>query len=230
MTDNPKTRDDYEHYYERVVEHVWAFINAVGIERVGLVGHSQGSWPVTRTALNHPDRTSCLVIVDGSTMAPRGQPNPQTPRFYMYAGQFHPPGGETLESVRRTRELQSHTLNNLTDAGTRRAYELARLDKLIEANAIIDEIGISPQYPGAKVLFEQAHADIADGQLQVPTLVIWGYNDPSAPYARGRLLFDLISAHTPVSQLHVFNESGHASHVEHPEEFSRVVASFCENY
>lgn len=230
-TDNPKTRDDYEHYRERVVEHVWGFINAVGIERFGLVGHSQGSWPVMRTALNHPDRTSCLVVVDGSTMAPRGgPPNLQTPRFYLYSSQFHPPEGATPESVRRTQELQSHTLNNLTEAGARRAYELSQLDKLAEAVAIIDEIGNSPQDPISAALFGQAHADIADGKLTVPTLVIWGYNDPSAPVSRGRLLFDLISAHTPVAQLHLFNDSGHASHVEHPQEFSRVVATFCGRY
>ena len=230
MTDNPKTTDDYEHYYERVAEHVWGFINAVGIERVGLVGHSQGSWPVTRTALNHPDRTSCLVIVDGSTMAPRGQPNLQTPRFYLYSGQFHPSEGATLEGVRRTQELQSHTLNNLGEAVAQRAYALSQLGKLDEALAIGNKIGMSPQHPYAAALFGQAHADIADGKLRVPTLVIWGYNDPSAPFSRGQLLFDLISAHTPVSQLHVFNRSGHASHVEHPEKFSSVVATFCERY
>ena len=228
QTDNPKTRDDYEHYRERVVEHVWGFVDTVGIERVGLVGHSQGSWPVVRNALDHPDRTSCLVIVDGSTMSPRGGPrNLQTPRFYLYLGQFHPPEGATLESVRRTQELQSHTLNNLTDAGAQRAYELSQLEKLDEAVAIIDEIGNSPQHPAVAALIGQAHADIAAGKLLAPTLVIWGYNDPSAPLSRGRLLFDLISAHTPESQLHLFNESGHASHVEHPEEFSSVVTSFC---
>ena len=227
-TDNPKTRDDYEHYRQRVVQHVWGFVDAVGIERVGLVGHSQGSWPVVRSALDHPDRTSCLVVVDGSTMAPRGGPrNLQTPRFYLYSGQFHPAKGATLESVRRTQELQSHTLNNLTEAGARRAYELAQLAKLDEAVAIIDEIGNTPQDPNSAALFGQAHSDIANGKLQVPTLVIWGYNDPSAPVSRGLLLFDLISAHTLESQLHLFNESGHASHVEHPEEFSSVVTSFC---
>ena len=134
------------------------------------------------------------------------------------------------ESVRHTQELQSHTLNNLTADGARRAYELSQLEKLAEAVAIVDEVGISPQRPDTAALISQAHAEIANGELEVPTLVIWGYNDPSAPLSRGLLLFDLISERTAVSQLHLFNQSGHASHVEHPEEFTRVVATFCERY
>ena len=229
LTDNLANEDDYKRYYEHVIDHVWGFINAVGIERVGLVGHSQGGWPVSRIALDHPDRVYCVVNVD-SVLAPGNAEALHTARFYMNTIQFHPLEGETVESIQRTREFQSYTLNNITTAGAKRGYELARLPKLAEANDIMTKMNMNPRHPDAQALFEQARQDIVAGMLQVPSLVIWGYNDPSSPLSGGFLLFDVINTATPVSEMHVFNSSGHSSHVEHPEEFTRVVGEFCGRF
>jgi len=229
-TDNPKTESDYEHYYERLVEHVYDFIKAVGIEKVHLVGHSQGGWPVTRLALSYPELVSCVVNVD-SVMAP-GKTQRQTARYYMFATQFvHPPSGETAHSVRRTRELQSHTLNNITLAGARRGLELAQLPKLKEADAQFQKIQMTPRHPVFQALREAALQEIGDGKLKVPSLLIWGYNDPSSPLEGGLELFDLINAGTTrESHMHVFNKSGHSSYIEYPDEFNRVIESFCGRY
>jgi pimeloyl-ACP methyl ester carboxylesterase len=229
LTDNPKSREDYEHYYERVADHVWGFINAAGIDRVALVGHSQGGWPVSRLALDHPDRVSCLVNVDG-VLAPGSDLNLHTSRFYMHTIQFEPPGGATFESTKRTREFQSHTLNNIADFSVQRGYDLAQLPKLEEATVIMKEMRMNPRHPAAQALFEQARQDIAAGMLKVPSLVIWGYNDPSSPYPGGLALFEIINKATPISQLHVFSNSGHESHIEYPEQFNQVVAGFCGQF
>lgn len=229
LTDNLKKEDDYNRYYDHVIDHVWGFINAAGIKRVGLVGHSQGGWPVSRLALDHPDRVSCVVNVDG-VLAPGGPEALHTARYYMHTTQFHPPNGETVQSIHRTREFQSHTLNNLTVAGARRGFALAQLPKLDEATVIMERLQMSPRHPHAQSLFDQARLDIAAGMLKVPSLVIWGYNDPSSPFSGGLALFELINAVTPVSEMHVFANSGHASHVEYPERFNHVVADFCGRY
>jgi 2-hydroxy-6-oxo-6-(2'-carboxyphenyl)-hexa-2,4-dienoate hydrolase len=226
LTDNPQSREDYAHYYERVAEHVWGFINAVGIDKVAMVGHSQGGWPVSRLALDHPDRVSCLVNVDG-VLAPGSDLNLHTSRFYLHTIQFHPTGGATFESMKRTREFQSHTLNNIADFAVQRGYDLAQLPKLEEATVMMKELRMNPRHPAAQALFEQARQDIAAGMLKVPSLVIWGYNDPSSPYSGGLALFELINKATPISQLHVFANSGHESHIEYPEQFNQVVTNFC---
>jgi pimeloyl-ACP methyl ester carboxylesterase len=229
LTDNPKNREDYEHYYEQVAEHVWGFINAAGIDKVALVGHSQGGWPVSRLALDHPERISCLVNVDG-VLAPGGDLNVHTSRFYLHTIQFHPPGGATFESMKRTREFQSYTLNNIVDFAVQRGFDLAQLPKLEEATVIMKKLRMNPRHPAAQALFEQARQDIATGMLKVPSLVIWGYNDPSSPYPGGLALFELINKATPISQLHVFANSGHESHIEYPEQFNRVVVNFCSQF
>jgi hypothetical protein len=71
-TDNPADLDDYKDYYPLVVRHVLGFMEAVGIRRAHLVGHSQGSWPVTRIAIDHPARVASLTLVDGTMGSPLG--------------------------------------------------------------------------------------------------------------------------------------------------------------
>ena len=39
-----------------------AVLDAEGIGRAALVGHSIGGWPCLRTAIDYPDRVSCLVL------------------------------------------------------------------------------------------------------------------------------------------------------------------------
>ena len=229
-TDNPKTVTDYENYYQGVVDHTYGFIEAMGLEKVHLVGHSQGGWPVTRLALDHPDLVSCAVNVD-SVMA-AGETNLHTARYYLYVTTgVHPKSGETAHSIRRTRELQSHTLNNITLAGSRRGVALAQQPKILEADRQLQKLQMSPRHPAFQALREKARQEIRDGKFTVPSLIIWGYNDPSSPFDGGLELFDLMnSGATRESRLYVFNEAGHSSYVEYPEEFNSVVTNFCGRY
>ena len=68
---------------------------------------------------------------------------------------------------------------------------------------------------------------IDDGGIPVPTLVIWGMNDLSAPLPLGQRLFERIAATTPRAEMHVLNGAGHYSYREQPAAFNRVLKSFC---
>ena len=132
-TDNPKNDESYENYYQTVVDHVWGFIEKLNLKNIHLVGHSQGGWPATRIALDHPDIIKSLTIVDSATAAPADREGGSV-NFYGFLSRFiHPPEGETAESILRELNMYSYTGNNITESQIARLLELARLPKMEEA-------------------------------------------------------------------------------------------------
>ncbi len=225
-TANPADIDEYRDYYQRVVVHLLGFMDAMGIDRAHLVGHSQGSWPVTRIALDHPGRVASLTLVDGTMVAPSLDAGTAV-RFYLYLSQdLHPAGGETLESARRGMELFSFTRNNLTEQRVARLLAMTRQPKYAEAQAWFAKSGMSPAHPSFRALKAQLLGELREGKLRVPVLVVWGNDDPEGSLESGLELFRVVSASSPRARLRVFGRSGHLPFVEYPEEFNRVVADF----
>jgi len=60
------------------------------------------------------------------------------------------------------------------------------------------------------------------GELHLPTLVVWGEDDPLIPVAHGRLAAELI----PDARLQVYKQCGHMAPVEHPDRFNGEVRKF----
>src|SRR6201995_2313450 len=57
-TDKPGHPLEVRHY----VDHLLAFLDAIGAERAHLSGESRGGWAVSRAAVDHPDRVGRLVL------------------------------------------------------------------------------------------------------------------------------------------------------------------------
>jgi pimeloyl-ACP methyl ester carboxylesterase len=66
------------------------------------------------------------------------------------------------------------------------------------------------------------------GKLTQPTMLIWGYNDPTAQLKRGHALFEIIADSNPKSEMHIINEAGHFCYREQPETFNQVIKAFVE--
>ena len=161
-----------------------AWIEAVGLEGVNLVGHSMGGYLSVRLAARGPGAVRRLVLVDpagvppGRTMlghlgplllaARYGAPSflPVLARDALYAGPF------TL--LRATRDL----------------------------------------------LAEDVRGDLR--RVGVPTLLVWGENDPLIPPSVG----DLMRAEIPTSRLLVIRGAGHNPMFDRPEEFNGALLSF----
>jgi pimeloyl-ACP methyl ester carboxylesterase len=60
------------------------------------------------------------------------------------------------------------------------------------------------------------------GQIQQPTLLIWGNNDTITPPFVGREFHKLI----PNSELHFIDKCGHAPMMEVPDEFNKILHQF----
>jgi 2-hydroxy-6-oxo-6-(2'-carboxyphenyl)-hexa-2,4-dienoate hydrolase len=228
-TDNPKTDEDYEKYYTQVVDHVYGFMKADGIKKVHLIGQSQGGWPITRIALDYPEMVKSLVCMDCG-MVPPG-PSRFTLPFFMYVMFYvEPPEGPTPESIRRGMELWSYSMNNITDEKVQKALTISRFPKRIEAREQMIKHNMSPAHPSFQDLRKKALDEIKGGKLKVPTLVLWGYNDPAMYHQGGVDLFKLVSSGNPESQLHIINNCGHSPYIEYPELFNRLIINFCGAY
>jgi 2-hydroxy-6-oxo-6-(2'-carboxyphenyl)-hexa-2,4-dienoate hydrolase len=228
-TDNPKTDEDYEEYYTKVVDHIYGFIQAVGIKKVHLVGQSQGGWPITRLALDHPEIVKSVVCMDCGMVPP--SPSSWTLPFFMYIMFYvDPPEGATQESILRRMELWSYSMNNITDESVQKAFTISRLPKRIEARKQMIKHNMSPAHPSFQALRKKALDEIKEGKLKVPTLILWGNNDPAMYCEGGIELFKWVSSGNPESQLHIFNNCGHSPYIEYPEQFNRLIKSFCGAY
>ncbi len=110
-TDNPRRDADYT--MMAVTQHIYKFMEAVGIQKVHLVGHSRGALPAVRIAVDHPEMIRTLILFDSNTLALE---DPNAPRRAPAATQASaPPPVPTQESIRQFWSSLSHQQDFLPD-------------------------------------------------------------------------------------------------------------------
>lgn len=220
-TDNPKSDQDYT--FDATVDHIHSFIETLGMDGVTLGGHSRGALPVTRISIDHPDLVRNLLICDSNTLAPDELTSSEK-NFYQ-SFQKTALSEATRESVQSEPIANAYSTKHITADYVDELYKIAHLPKTEEALHKL-EVAESPFYPSLKKLKQETLQMIEDGRLKAPTLITWGFNDPSAGVRLGLHLMEIIGAKVPRSHLHVFNEAGHHVYREHPDDFNRVVTTF----
>ena len=224
FTDNPKSEADYT--FEALLQHTVGWFRTLGITQAHVLGHSRGGLLVAALALQHPELAKTVVIVDSGTLAP-GDPRHLLGTFYEEIERRIPPGPPTRDTVRMEPDANSYSTEHVTDDFVARYLEIASLAKTQEAQRRMKALGDSIWTPSLKRNKEQALERIDARGIPAPTLVVWGFNDPSAPLPLGASLFERICARTPRAEFHVLNQAGHYGFREHPDEFNRLLRSFC---
>ena len=218
-TDNPRTDDEWT--MQATVRHAYEFLETLGLRGVHLVGHSRGGYVVTRLALEHPELVRTTTIIDSSTTAPGANLS----RGPLLAGAPKPLlSRESLRWVADAFSASSMVTESWLDARER----IAKTEKNQAAVSTMKRLAESGYLAKLDEQKEETLAWIKEGRLKSPTLLVWGFNDPSALVSGGYALFEIVASGTPRSQLHVFNRAGHYSYREHPGDFVRVVTSFIQ--
>jgi len=220
-TDNPKSDEEYTP--AAVVRHAHEFLQQMGLKNVHVVGHSRGGYLVARLTLEHPEIIRSCIIVDSGTLAP-GPPNTQLIMVNAPSPRL------TRESQRWVIEHYSHSNKHITDTMLDAAVEIANLPKYREAVKKMEEQGLKQSLFSPRLTLEKEETLnwILQGRLKTPTLVVWGYNDPTASLRRGQALFELIADSAPIAEMHVINKAGHFCYREQPETFNQVIRGFVE--
>lgn len=220
-TDNPP--EGVEWSMASVCRHFAGFLRAIGGGPFHLIGHSRGGYVVCRTTLDHPDLVTSCVMIDSSTGAPgRGR------NEIVFATNPHKPG--TPEASRWVYSHYSWGDEHITDEWVAMKQKICESPRNQEAIRRMKGDGLlhTVFLPGLRSDQEAMFLRLSEEQIRRPTLLFWGWNDPTAPLEQAWSLMELLSRHQPRVSLHLVNEAGHHSFRERPEVFNRVIAEFVE--
>jgi 2-hydroxy-6-oxo-6-(2'-carboxyphenyl)-hexa-2,4-dienoate hydrolase len=224
-TDNPP---DAPYRPEMMLQHTRRFFEVLGIRKAHVVGHSRGGLLAAWLSQHHSDLIQSLVLVNSRSTAPE---DPRYPSDVFYERLGHRQrllaGEVTVETVSAEPAAQSFNKSNLTPAFIDRMLDIARLPKTEEARTRVRQDRTESWLEPIYALRRDVLARIDDEGVSVPTLVVWGFNDLSAPLPVGLQLFERIAAKTPIAELHVLNEARHYCFRDRPGAFQSVIRSFC---
>lgn len=188
-----------------LAEALAGLLDALGLERVALVGHSLGGHVCLRLALAQPERVARLVLVDAGGLGREINTDFLQPMLAgvsreatetMLRGLFHNPALVTRPMVDATHET-------LAQPG---AWE-----------ALVAAVGRAATGDSqSEVLLDRV------GELNMPVLLVWGGADTVIPPAHGYAA----QAAIPGAELWLAEKAGHCPQLEAAEAFNARVAAF----
>ena len=193
------------------IEAILAVLDRSGIERAHVVGHSYGGALAMHLGRLHPDRVRSLVLVSSA--------GPEYPRYRRYP----------LARIQPLVWLYARTL------GLRRGRVVRGLERSVEDDALVtpelvEEYwarlkieGTVRAYRGLSVPQPEREARWFDvAELELPTLVVWGEEDPLIPVADGREA----ARRMPNSRFLAYDGIGHLPPEEMPGELAERMLEF----
>ncbi|MGH3648074.1 MAG: 4,5:9,10-diseco-3-hydroxy-5,9,17-trioxoandrosta-1(10),2-diene-4-oate hydrolase [Micromonosporaceae bacterium] len=192
-------------------------LDAIGVERVHLIGNSLGGGTAVRFALRHPERAGRLVL-----MAPGGlnlgvfSPDPTEGIKKLYA--FAAPPGPSKEKLAEFLKTLVYDPSLVTDELVEERFRVAADPSSLRAMASMGRSFTDPATYEEGLLWREAY------RLRQRVLLIWGREDRVNPLDGALVALKLI----PRAQLHVFGRCGHWAQLEKFDEFNRLVSDFLE--
>jgi 2-hydroxy-6-oxonona-2,4-dienedioate hydrolase len=186
------------------------FVDALGLDKVHLVGNSMGGHTAVAFALENPERVGKLVLMGGGTGGLSSFVPMPTEGIKLIGGVYRDP---TLENLKKMMTVFVYDSSALTDELIQ-----GRLDNMLKQREHLDNFVKSAE-ANPKQFPDFGHRL---HEIKAQTLVIWGRNDRFVPMDTGLRLI----AGIPNSELHVFNACGHWAQWEHAEKFNRMVLDF----
>ncbi len=188
------------------VRHAIGFLDALKLNKVGLVGNSFGGGLTLHLATRYPDRVSRFVLMGAAGV--KFELTPGLDEAWGYT--------PSIPNMRRLLDLFAFNRELVTD-------ELAELRYRASIRPGIQEAYASMFPPPRQRWIDLMCADESLVRaLPHEALIIHGREDRIIPLTSSYKLFEMI----PRAQLHVFGRCGHWTQIEHPVRFNRLVGEF----
>lgn len=193
-------------------------LTILGIDKVTVVGHSFGGGVAMQFAYQFPDRTERVLLVSTGGLGKEVTP---LIRFLTVPGSSSVLAAATFRPWRPLVAGALRSLSKLPISATRDLDEVA-------------DIYESLADPAQRTAVQRVTSHVLNWKGQfvtmtdrsylarlMPVLVIWGRQDMVIPSSHA----DLAPTHV-MSDVHIFDDSGHFPHKDHPQEFVRIVEEF----
>ena len=185
-----------------IVEHA---LNALGIERLHLVGHSMGGGIAISFAVREPERVATLTLISSAALGP--EINAAFIDGFVRAARRR----EAIEAL----NLLVHDPALVSRTMIEDLLRYKRLDGVPEALAAFAE----EWFPGGR---QRAVLGDAVAVLKLPVQIIWGREDRIIPVAHAEALASRFPVHT-------LEQTGHLPHMEKAGEVNRLIKRLIEN-
>ncbi|WP_219060068.1 alpha/beta fold hydrolase [Pseudomonas sp. UMAB-08] len=183
-----------------------AFLDAVGVEKVNVIGNSFGGSMALALAIHHPERINKLILM-GSV----GVPFELTPGLDAVWG-YEP----TQENMRAIMRIFAYDQTLVGDDLVRMRYEASKRAGVQEAYAAMFPA------PRQRWVEAMAHDEAEIRGIGHKTLLVHGRDDKVIPLSTSLTLQQWIDD----SQLHIFGRCGHWTQIEHAAAFCQLVTNF----
>jgi pimeloyl-ACP methyl ester carboxylesterase len=203
------------------VPHAWAVLDALGVDRATLVGHSEGAFMAARMGVEQPKRVDRIVLVTSGGTSPRLGGELDRGWMEASAAAYDVAEGKATEEVcvandphlRRGNDAEYETI-------LRENYRRARRSGTY---AMFQSLPASETDYSLYTRLQEEHLFPRLGRLDVSALLIWARDDPTVPVERGLKLMDMIAE----AELHLIGDAGHMVMHDKPDAFNRLLRAWC---
>ncbi len=200
--------------YPEMADDVLAYMDAQGLEKATILGHSMGGKVAMQLALKAPDRVAGIIVADISPVT------------------YHPRHDAVLEGLKavdtaalKSRQDADRTLSEYVEEAGVRQFLLKNLMPIPTAEK--DDSGARYRWRLNLPVIDRSYARLAaapegEGPYEGPVLFIKGAD---SPYIQTRHR-DTIMQLFPNAELKIIEGAGHLLHAEKPDDFVALCRRF----
>jgi pimeloyl-ACP methyl ester carboxylesterase len=198
--------DDVVYSLRTWTDHIWAFLDAHGIEKTAIVGNSLGGRIALQMATDRPDRITKMVLMGAPGVG-------MTLTDGLAALRAYEPSHDEMRDLLRNYFAVDPAM--ITDELVETRYQASIADGAYEAYRTMF---FDPRHAGSELgITEDAVRAIAR-----PALLVHGREDKVVQMQVSVTMLGLL----PNADLHVFSACGHWTQIERADEFSALVSNY----
>jgi pimeloyl-ACP methyl ester carboxylesterase len=198
--------DDIVYSLGTWTDHVWAFLDAHGIETTAIVGNSLGGRIALQMATDRPDRITKMVLMGTPGVG-------MTPTEGLAALRAYEPSHDAMRELLRNYFAVDPAL--ITDELVEIRYQASIADGAYEAYRAMF---FDPRHTGSELGITENEVRA----IATPILLVHGREDKVVPLQVSVKMLGLL----PNADLHVFSACGHWTQIERADEFSALVTDY----